>query len=242
MRSSCCRLLTLTTNNAESLNNRLKDERVLPVMELLLAIEEKVVLDRFDSLQNATKWRDDIQVTKYLHKEFNKFALEFPFMTHVQTGYFHFIVKYNPKKDSGKHGGQFTVTTDPVSFGSCSCGETMSSGFPCLHLLFIIKKIGLQVADYCHPTWRKDLYFEAYTMPLEYDKTVTLIDNLSPGDTKVPSVYKKRGRPRTKRIESQAATMAITKPKRQYMCSNCNMMGHSSRFCKAKTSHEVEMQ
>jgi len=58
-----CRYGTVTSNNVESTNNRLRAIRKLPIMEILLNIEEMVALDRFSASKNALKWNG--MLTKY---------------------------------------------------------------------------------------------------------------------------------------------------------------------------------
>lgn len=61
--SPICRYGTITSNNVESVNSRLREARKLPIMDLLLYIEELVTLDRFHAVKRAEKWNG--QLTKY---------------------------------------------------------------------------------------------------------------------------------------------------------------------------------
>ncbi len=56
LHSPVCRYGTLTSNNVESVNSRLRECRKLPIMELLILIEKIVALDRLKASQNALEW------------------------------------------------------------------------------------------------------------------------------------------------------------------------------------------
>jgi hypothetical protein len=100
---------------------------------------------------------------------------------------------------------------------------------PCAHLLLIIQREVKNIIDYCCQSWLKQTYLNAYASPAT-DHHLTFLTDLKAGDTEPPMIARRGGRPRKRRIESQAATLELeTQPRRQYKCSRCPIVGHNAR-------------
>jgi hypothetical protein len=97
--SPVCRYGTVTSNNVESLNNRLRHLRALPIIELLLGMEEMIVSDRFASSEMALSWTTNF--THYGQQLLNKHlkaSEDFTILRHANNQYI--AVPVFPQKDS----------------------------------------------------------------------------------------------------------------------------------------------
>ena len=102
---------------------------------------------------------------------------------------------------------------------------------PCLHLMIVVRDQGFDIYAFCGKAWRKELYIESCA-PFTDANPVTIMEHLTPVDITAPVVQKGRGRPKKRRIESQAATQELDgQPRRQYKCSQCQGLGHNKRQC-----------
>ena len=96
----------------------------------------------------------------------------------------------------------------------------------------VIRHQELDVYDYCGDIWSKELYKESCAAFAD-SNPVTILELLNPADINPPAVYKGRGRPKKRRVESQAATQELdAQPRRQYKCSQCQGAGHNKRQCR----------
>ena len=60
-----CRHGIITSNNIESINNRFRHVRRLPILESLMEVEKLVATDRASRFQHAIEWQT---LTKYASK------------------------------------------------------------------------------------------------------------------------------------------------------------------------------
>jgi hypothetical protein len=90
----------------------------------------------------------------------------------------------------------------------CSCGIPLTQKLPCAHAMRIIRQKNMNIARYCCWTWTKEAYMQAYkALVVSYPPVIA--EELIVDDTKLPVLGQKRGRPRTRRIESQQALQSL---------------------------------
>lgn len=211
---------TITSNNVESVNARLRKTRCLPICELLVDIEEKVATDRLNSLGKANIHRGGRPpsiLTAYANDLLNA-ARE------RGIGYIVLQTDVDQFKVSTPRPYQVSL----ASGGSCSCGAYRHSGLPCSHLLAVLIDQKIEETVYCCPSWHNAVVREAYRVFLP-THPVSLCESLRMSPMLPPTVAPKRGRPR---IESQRATQDLeAAPKRSYRCAHCNQTGHNRRSC-----------
>ena len=218
--SPVCRFSTLTSNNVESTNSRLKEIRSLPILDAQLQIEKMVMTDFFESYKEGSKWNS--KLTKFCEVKLQMMTLLFQKFSYSQTSENNFVV-WAPTS-----GASFHVSTSDG--GSCSCGEPFALRMPCVHLLLIIQQMELDILHYCDKSWQAETYLAAYE-PFNQSFHLTTIEDLSTNKLLPPLLRTARGRPRKKRIESQKATLDLEKPTRQYRCSRCKSSEHRVSRC-----------
>lgn len=147
--------------------------------------------------------------------------------TMTPTGISQFMVRTNTPFPT-----MFQVSLDSQNSNYCSCGKYKLNQRPCIHMIFVCKRVEERnIEDYLGVTWKRHLFLMA-SMPSIPDYPVTTIHELEPDGLQAPIISKKRGRPKKSRIESQQATLqvdATTRPLRK--CSICKIPGHDRRSC-----------
>ncbi len=182
---------TITSNNVESCNNRLRRLRKLPIMDMLLEIESMVITDRFKS-RNMEYFSGDI-LTKYAKKIIVKHRLVNDKYTWNQTSENIFQV----------YDGRKILNVDVSGHGSCSCREPETVGFICSHMELVVRVQNLPLDRFICQTWLKHYYLEAYA-PFFTSYPLSKLDELTEGVLLPPVIKKSRGRPRSRRFPSQA--------------------------------------
>jgi hypothetical protein len=230
LRSPVCKYGTLTSNNVESFNARIRQARALPVLSLLLEIEKFAVLDRFNRHRDSSSssWQS-LTLTLHAVKMLRARSADFPNLTSMQSGEQEYIITRHARD----------VTEYQVSLaerGSCSCGHSRLYGLPCAHILFASRESRQAAENYCNASWLKSVYQQAYAN-LARDTPLTIRSTLVRGETLPPPKKKPRGRPKRKRNESQQATLDLDreasqvqkKPRKPRRCGTCKATDHDSR-------------
>ena len=91
-----------------------------------------------------------------------------------------------------------------------------------------------EMHDFFDCIWTKESFQEAYN-ELNHGCILPVVvkDQVIEGNCDAPQILKKRGRPKTKRIESQAASISLSQaPKRVMRCGKCSQVGHNKGSCK----------
>ena len=113
-----------------------------------------------------------------------------------------------------------------------SCGYFGDVGSPCVHALLARMHSGKlpSIVTYFHDSWKSSIFAAAYSersedkiLPLVLKDVLTCVCN-------APSITKKRGRPKKRRIPSQQAAEKIEK-RQTRRCGMCNNLGHNRRTC-----------
>ena len=118
----------------------------------------------------------------------------------------------------------------------CSCGHFEEVGSPCLHALFALKHSCemTSMIDCFHDSWKTSTFLDGYSEKAEINLlSILLKDSLTRGVCDAPSISKKRGRPKKKRISSKQATEEIDN-RQTRKCGICNQFGYNRRTCTTK--------
>ena len=99
----------------------------------------------------------------------------------------------------------------------CSCQYFLEHNLLCTHMAFAIWKTGKRVKDFIGGGWNRNLYVYAYVTPA-VNHPFIVKDKFEYSTSHPPIITRRRGRPRTSRIESQAATLEL--------CRATNKNGH----------------
>ena len=221
-KSTVVRYGILTSNNVESVNNRLRKIRRLPILEMLLEIEKLVLSDRAQRFWTGQSW--PLTVTEYAKLTIERRLRGIVGLSFTQTSERDFIVFSTLRQNS-----EFQVSL--ANGGSCTCGKFYQFKLPCLHLLFVLRKNRINIDEFIPIVWTKDLYVDAYAQS-NGTSTLTVRAELTPETLCPPLATKKRGRPKKNRIQSQIATIEIdTEQRKRSKCSGCQKFGHNKRTC-----------
>ena len=200
LHSPMCKYGTCTSNNVESVNSRLLEIRKLPVLELLLAIERMVVLDRFSSFKEAQKWNGNL--TKYAKKCLKENLRKGKNFFIFQTEDNDFLLNYLSKENNFK--------VNISDGGSCTSGLFEQYRFPCEHLSIVLHTNKKDPELFMCDTWKKETYIAA-NLEIGLSSSVSIMEELKEGFANPPISIKKRGRPRMKRFASQGVDMVQKK-------------------------------
>ncbi|KAH7843974.1 hypothetical protein Vadar_023028 [Vaccinium darrowii] len=209
----------LTSNLVECFNNWIKDERHLPVTQLLDCIRLKLMEQMSNRRVCAMKWNGVCPVMdKKLAAAFN-FSRSWTVTTsHANL----FKVRCNP-----------SVSVD-IGLRTCSCGEWQINSFPCVHAVCALKKSGKNLNEYVDRYYFVDMYKEAYLKCINPVPTLSKADFIPTSDAVLLPPLTKRPprRPRTERIPSKGFRT------RKVTCSRCGKVGHHNKArCKEPLNH-----
>ena len=116
--------------------------------------------------------------------------------------------------------------------------RVLEHDLPCTHMAFAIWKTGKRAGVFIGGDWIRNLYVYAYVTPA-VNHPFIVKDELEYSTLHPPIITRRRSRPRTSRIESQAATSELEQPpKRPLTCGRCGGVGHNRRTCQAPESNE----
>ncbi|KAI8567854.1 hypothetical protein RHMOL_Rhmol02G0154000 [Rhododendron molle] len=204
----------MCSNLAECFNNWIKEERHLPVTQLVDRIRVKMMENIAKRSQVAAKWNFSI----------------YPNMNKELENSFHVSKSWNVKRSTTD---VFEVLSDPsvmvnLSNQTCSCFEWQFRCFPCCHAVCAIYNSGKDFKNYVDPYYMVEMYREVYSLPIY---PIPTLWKPAPGgneDTILPPLSRKpSGRPRKKRLRSNGEKI------RPIQCSRCGKVGrHNRKTCK----------
>ncbi|KAF7140537.1 hypothetical protein RHSIM_Rhsim01G0036700 [Rhododendron simsii] len=204
----------MCSNLAECFNNWIKEERHLPVTQLVDRIRMKMMENIAKRSQVAAKW--NFSICPNMNKELENS--------------FHVSKSWNVKRSTTD---VFEVLSDPsvmvnLSTQTCSCFEWQFRCFPCCHAVCAIYNSGKNLQNYVDPYYMVETYREVYSLPIYPIPTLL---KPAPGgneDTILPPLSRKpSGRPRKKRLRSNGEKI------RPIQCSRCGKVGrHNRKTCK----------
>jgi hypothetical protein len=234
LHSPVCRYGVVTSNNVESVNSRIRHARKLPILELLMALEQMVVVDRATRFAQAQHWPHSL--TKHADKMLRKAIAEASEITLQQQQTSEMDIAVIKHTSQGEMRFHVTLAAGGVS---CSCGHPKQFLFPCSHVMRVLQDRQLQVEDFCCPSWTKEVCLSGHAEPTT-SRPLVAKEDLTPRDIKPPVLRRKRGRPKKSRIESQPATKQLdAPPRRQCRCSRCGELGHNKRNCRAPPNNQT---
>ena len=213
-----------TSNIAESLNQVLRIDRELPIVELLDAIWHRVMEKRGQRLLAATSAISEGRSTT-------------PFVdARIEEG--RELARSNRVQISSPTTGRVvqpdgTIHLVDTAAGTCSCRRYQCNGIPCGHAMTLIFAGGGQLAPFLPVTMSAAQWAAAYVVPLTpidiSELEVNAQDPCDPPITRVP-----RGRPRKERIRREDCR----RPRRRdplvvrSRCGTCGEAGHNARRCR----------
>ncbi|KAH7833222.1 hypothetical protein Vadar_004199 [Vaccinium darrowii] len=202
------------SNLAESFNSWIKEERHLPITQLVDRIRVKIMEQMSSRLEAAGKW--NYVVCPKMNAALNQSFQECKSWTVRRSAVNVFEVQCDP-----------SVSVN-IARRTCSCCQWQFKGFPCCHAVCAIYHSKKELNSFIDP------YFYVTTYRDAYSKSIYPIPTLwkpAPGgkeDSILPPLSKKPpGRPRKKRIRSNGEK---TRP---IKCSRCGKIGrHNKKSCK----------
>jgi hypothetical protein len=216
--SPVCRYGIITSNNVESINSSLRDARKMPIMELLLFLEEKVATDRFKAYKSSNKWSGNL--TKYAESILNRHINSFSRLSKYQLSETIFrVTSLGPPQK---------VFVVDMGNKSCSCGCMVLYKFPCEHFLLISRHLDTDVNEHICDTWKKLTYVNANKQNGNMG-LVTTLSQLEKSDILPPEMIIRPGRRRMRRFDSQAVDRTTRRRIRRNRCQVCGQIGHERR-------------
>ncbi|KAI8522345.1 hypothetical protein RHMOL_RhmolUnG0002000 [Rhododendron molle] len=205
----------LSSNLAECFNRWIKDERCLPVTQLVDAIRMKLMEQMSRRKEESLRWKTTMC----------------PTWDKRLTGLFQFSRTWVVRKSSAD---VYDVRGNPsntvnICQRRCTCREWQLNCFPCVHAVCAIRKSGCDLNDFVEPCYLVYSFREAYSKSIEPIPTVYKPDFVADSDDVIVLPLQRRpiGRPRTERVSP------MWKTTRKRLCSRCGTVArHNKRTCK----------
>ncbi|KAI8529753.1 hypothetical protein RHMOL_Rhmol07G0142500 [Rhododendron molle] len=205
----------LSSNLAECFNRWIKDERCLPVTQLVDAIRMKLMEQMSRRKEESWRWKTTVC----------------PTWDKRLAGLFQFSRTWVVRKSSAD---VYDVRGNPsntvnIRQRRCTCKEWQLNCFPCVHAVCAIRKSGCDLNDFVEPCYLVYSFREAYSKSIEPIPTVYKPDFVVDSDDVILPPLQRRpaGRPRTERVSP------IWKTTRKRLCSRCGTVArHNKRTCK----------
>ncbi|KAI8555514.1 hypothetical protein RHMOL_Rhmol05G0178900 [Rhododendron molle] len=205
----------LSSNLAECFNRWIKDERCLPVTQLVDAIRMKLMEQMSRRKEESLRWKTTVC----------------PTWDKRLTGLFQFSRTWVVRKSSAD---VYDVRGNPsntvnICQRRCTCREWQLNCFPCVHAVCAIRKSGCDLNDFVEPCYLVYSLREAYSKSIEPIPTVYKPDFVADSDDVIllPLQRRPTGRPRTERVSP------MWKTTRKRLCSRCGTVArHNKRTCK----------
>ncbi|VFQ78613.1 unnamed protein product [Cuscuta campestris] len=209
----------MTTNGAESINSVLREDRELPIVALLKAVQNMTSRWRGKRQQELRSLdASNPPVTPAAEAEMRKrFNTALRWECH-QLNQYEFEVK-------GVHSDHVVN----LSNKTCTCQVFDKDKIPCVHALACSERTGIDCYSLCSKLYTKEYMYIAYAetiypVPHEDDWDA---DGMELLEVKPPILNKQRGRPTTKRFPSDGEA----RKKYKLTCSSCQGKGHTVRKC-----------
>lgn len=116
-----------TSNNVESINSKLRKARNLPILELLIAIETAVTIDRAKRLEDAQRWQSAL--TLYCQKK-----IEY----NMKQSEAYSLQKYSDNLFCVSKGTGIWNVKIEGNLHTCPCGFYAQYKYPCIHMCKVL--------------------------------------------------------------------------------------------------------
>ncbi|KAL3643911.1 hypothetical protein CASFOL_011843 [Castilleja foliolosa] len=221
---SCCdvrRYDFMTSNAAESFNNRIRWARSLPVtsvFEILRSISERWFYER-----NQAAMAREHELTEAVEKILGEVIENGAKLTAENLSAHKFTVK-----------DRFNNHVVDMSENSCTCREFEIMSIPCMHAAAAARKMGktlhAYVDDYYRMTALREMWADM-VMPLPNPSTWEIPDGVSSLKCIPPDNPRQAGRPKTSR-QSAVPEGASSSRRKKQACKRCGSDEHNRAKCK----------
>lgn len=222
---------SVDNNICESFNKWIIDARFLPIISMLEAIRQKVMVRIQEMIAKCLKWTGDI-VCPTINKKLNKY-IEFSAQCEpVCNGQDIFEVTQNRNH-------RFTVDLNRLN---CTCGYWQLAGLPCVHAISAIHTKTSDLSPYIASCFYVAAFKRTYAYCLQPVDGMASWP-ISPRPRPVaPGYVKMPGRPKTQRNkekgEKKVSKTKLPKTGTIIRCSKCKGMGHNKTTCHRKESSQ----
>lgn len=123
---------------------------------------------------------------------------------------------------------------------TCACRKYDLTGLPCYHACACIHWKNLNLNDYIHKAYTKDMYLACYQHTLEPITSEQYWEKTGIPGPLAPLIKVQPGRPKKKRSQKNDIPDDATKLRRKgviIVCNYCKERGHNARTCLAKVSN-----
>jgi hypothetical protein len=202
----------MANSTAESFNAWIREERGLPVFDMLEAIRIREMVQNSQRRAEAERWTTILTPT--MHDRLN---------ANLAVGR-DWTVSCSAPKVFEVH-AKFNVKVN-LNENFCSCRRWQIHSFPCAHALIAMQKAGEPIYMYIEPYYFSDYFKKSYEVAISPIPSIERdYYESSTGSSIQPPVTKKQaGRPRKKRIRSYGEVS-----KRPMKCGRCGEVGHHNK-------------
>ena len=180
----------MTSNYAESFNNKTKEARTFPITTCVEFIRFTIQCwfsDRKDKVRNSTG-----RIAPLMEEDLNGIAEKAKFLQVYGIGQYEFQVI------DGERDGEVNLLTK-----TCTCGMFQTLGIPCVHAVAAARFRNVPIYSLCNPyysveTWRTSYADSIYPCGNEDDWIIP--SNLQNMDVGVPIEKNPVGRPKKKKL------------------------------------------
>ncbi|XP_022042179.1 uncharacterized protein LOC110944843 [Helianthus annuus] len=217
----------LTTNISESMNNVLRQARLLPIKVLIRFTFTKDVSEYVRHTQLAARCNSPLPPR--IWSRFNK--LYSVAMQHEVSMYDAIDARYSvvSKTETNDHGGnEYTIEYNKRS---CSCGKWQMLRFPCSHAIAVCYWRGEEPHNITHSIFHTTTYRQQYSghfYNLGHKDEWAKPDWRIKGDPSRVTTH--RGRMRSRRIQNELDINYHDEPQAR-RCSKCGATGHNRKTC-----------
>ena len=217
----------MTSNYAESFNNKTKEARSFPVATFLEFIRftlQSWFADRRERAAKATT-----VLSPEMEKDLKQIGDKAIFLDVQVLGHHEFLVV------DGNGDGEVNLATK-----SCSCGMFQTIGIPCVHAFAAARKRSINIYSLCSPYYRIEALndtFKDTIYPVGNEDEWVIPDHIRDTVVGVPAEKTPVGRPRKQKVGRRKTNRyasrgeKIVKPRK---CSRCGGSGHNRKSCKAR--------
>ncbi|XP_019252659.1 PREDICTED: uncharacterized protein LOC109231452 [Nicotiana attenuata] len=208
------RTLTMTSNNAESIDAALKAARELPVLPLLDYIRKLIRRWNVKNLKNAVESFTD------LGKKYDTMLMDNLELSHQ--------MKCPPTQSKGF---QFNVAFMPTPLLKYCCRRFQLDELPCAHAWAILKHKYIDHIEYCSVYYTTKYLLKTYEIPIypvPDESTWEIPAEVLNEKVLPPDVTKTIGMPRKSRCKPKSER----KRKRSISCGQSGKEGHNRKTCR----------
>ena len=217
----------MTSNYAESFNNKTRDARTFPVttfVEFIRFTIQSWFAARREEVEKCTS-----KLATIYEKDVSGIADDARYLKVHPLGQFEFHV-VDPEGD-----GEVNLMTK-----SCSCGQFQIMGYPCVHGVAAAMLRNVNIYSLCSPYYTTEMWRESYKetiYPTGNEDDWEVPENIEKMQVGVPVEKQPVGQPKKNKVGRRKTNCTPSNGeiiRKERKCSMCGGLGHNRATCKAR--------